>query len=108
TYQAQKLTVGSFTSEPRAELVNEVTGFAPKGMDRLQLYSSGAEAVESALRLARAYTKRQDVVGFWGGFHGKTAGVMPLMGSDAKHGFGPFLPGTTLIPYADCYRCPFG
>jgi 4-aminobutyrate aminotransferase-like enzyme len=106
--QTEKLTVGSFTSEPRAQLVNEVTAMAPKGLDRLQLYSSGAEAVESALRLARAYTKRQDVVGFWGGFHGKTAGVMPLMGSDAKHGFGPFVPNTTLIPYADCYRCPFG
>jgi 4-aminobutyrate aminotransferase-like enzyme len=108
TDQAQKLTVGSFTSEPRAKLVDEVTSFAPAGLDRLQLYSSGAEAVESALRLARAYTKRQDLVGFWGGFHGKTAGVMSLMGSEQRHGFGPFLPGATLIPYADCYRCPFG
>lgn len=111
--QAQKLTVGSLTSEPRARLVNEVCAIAPaspegKPLDRLQLYSGGSEAVESALRLARVYTKRQDVVGFWGGFHGKTAGTMSLMGSEAKHGFGPFLPGTTLIPYADCYRCPFG
>lgn len=107
TEQAQKLTVGSLTSEPRAELVHEVAGLAPPGLDRLQLYSGGAEAVESALRLARAQTKRQDIVGFWGAFHGKTAGAMSLMGSEAKHGLGPFLPGTTLIPYADCYRCPF-
>jgi 4-aminobutyrate aminotransferase-like enzyme len=106
--QAQKLTVGSLTSEPRAELVNEVAQLAPAGLDRLQLYSGGAEAVESALRLARSYTGRRDVVGFWGAFHGKTAGVMSLMGSDARNGFGPFVPGTTLIPYADCYRCPFG
>jgi 4-aminobutyrate aminotransferase-like enzyme len=108
TEQAQKLTVGSLTSEPRAELVNEVAALAPAGLDRLQLYSGGAEAVESALRLARARTGRQDVVGFWGAFHGKTAGAMSLMGSEARYGFGPFLPGTTLIPYADCYRCPFG
>jgi 4-aminobutyrate aminotransferase / (S)-3-amino-2-methylpropionate transaminase / 5-aminovalerate transaminase len=106
--QATKLTVGSFTSEPRAELVNEVAQLAPNGLDRLQLYSGGAEAVESALRLARSRTGRQDVVGFWGAFHGKTAGAMSLMGSEARHGLGPFLPGTTLIPYADCYRCPFG
>jgi 4-aminobutyrate aminotransferase-like enzyme len=106
--QATKLTVGSLTSEPRAELVNEVAQLAPKGLDRLQLYSGGSEAVESALRLARSYTGRQDVVGFWGGFHGKTAGAMSLMGSEARHGLGPFLPGTTLIPFADCYRCPFG
>jgi len=108
TEQAKKLTVGSLTSEPRAELVNEVAGIAPKGLDRLQLYSGGSEAVESALRLARSRTARQDVVGFWGAFHGKTAGAMSLMGSDARHGLGPFLPGTTLVPYADCYRCPFG
>jgi len=106
--QATKLTVGSLTSEPRAELVNEVAQLAPKGLDRLQLYSGGSEAVESALRLARSYTGRQDVVGFWGAFHGKTAGAMSLMGSEARHGLGPFLPGTTLIPFADCYRCPFG
>ncbi len=106
--QAHKLMVGSLTSRPRADLVNEVSELAPSGLDRLQLYSGGAEAVESALRLARSYTGRQDIVGFWGAFHGKTAGAMSLMGSEARHGMGPFLAGTTLIPYADCYRCPFG
>jgi 4-aminobutyrate aminotransferase-like enzyme len=108
TEQAEKLTVGSLTSQPRAELVHQVAELAPPGLDRLQLYSGGSEAVESALRLARSHTKRQDIVGFWGAFHGKTAGAMSLMGSEARHGLGPFLPGTTLIPYADCYRCPFG
>ena len=107
TEQIQKLTLGSLTSEPRAELVNEVAEVAPEGLDRLQLYSGGAEAVESALRLARSHTGRHDVVGFLGAFHGKTAGAMSLMGSTAKHGLGPLLPHTTLIPYADCYRCPF-
>lgn len=106
--QVAKLSVGSFTSEPRAALVNELTALAPAGLDRLQLYSGGAEAVESAIRLSRCATKRQDIVGFWGGFHGKTAGAMALMGSDARHGLGPFPVGTTQIPYADCYRCPFG
>src|SRR5919204_2718650 len=108
TAQAQRLTVGSFTSQPRAELVNAVCELAPAGLDRLQLYSSGAEAVESALRLARCATGRQETVGFWGGFHGKTAGAMALMGSTARHGLGPLPAGTTLIPYADCYRCPLG
>jgi 4-aminobutyrate aminotransferase / (S)-3-amino-2-methylpropionate transaminase / 5-aminovalerate transaminase len=106
TAQASKLTVGSFTSAPRADLVNTVCDMAPAGLDRLQLYSSGAEAVESALRLARHATGRQEVVGFWGGFHGKTAGAAALMGSPARQGLGPFPAGTTLIPYADCYRCP--
>ncbi len=108
TEQARALTVGSFTSRPRAELVRAVCELAPAGLDRLQLYSSGAEAVESALRLARCATGRQEVVGFWGAFHGKTAGAMALMGSTARHGLGPLPAGTTLVPYADCYRCPFG
>ena len=106
--QVARLSVGSFTSEPRTELVEEIAAIAPNGLDRLQLYSGGAEAVESALRLAKCATKRQEVVGFWGGFHGKTAGAMALMGSDARHGLGPFPVGTTQIPYADCYRCPMG
>src|ERR1700737_2718423 len=62
TQQAQTLTVGSLTSQPRAELVNEVAAIAPAGLDRLQLYSGGAEAVESALRLARCHTGSQDIV----------------------------------------------
>ena len=104
--QASKLAVGSFTSGPRANLVNEVCAMAPAGLDRLQLYSSGAEAVESALRLARCATGRQEIVGFWGGFHGKTAGAAAVMGSPARAGLGPFPAGATLVPYADCYRCP--
>jgi len=105
--QARTLAVGSFTSEPRAALVNAVCDLAPPGLDRLQLYSSGAEAVESALRLARCATGRTELVGFWGGFHGKTAGAAALMGSAARHGLGPLPAGATLVPYADCYRCPF-
>jgi 4-aminobutyrate aminotransferase-like enzyme len=104
--QAQRLTVGSFTSEPRAALVNAVCELAPPGLDRLQLYSSGAEAVESALRLARHATGRREVVGFWGAFHGKTAGAAALLGSPARQALGPLPAGATLVPYADCYRCP--
>ncbi len=106
--QAERLTVGSFTSSPRADLVNEVCAMAPAGLDRLQLYSGGSEAVESALRLARHRTGRQEVVGFWGGFHGKTAGAAAILGTPARSAFGPLPPGATLVPYADCYRCPFG
>jgi 4-aminobutyrate aminotransferase-like enzyme len=72
----------------------------------LQLYSSGAEAVESALRLAKCYTGKHEFVSFWGGFHGKTMGVLSLMGSRFKEKLGPMLPGSHCVPYADCYRCP--
>ncbi len=107
TAQLQKLAVGSFTNEPRAALLKLLAEVAPGGLKRTQLYSGGAEAVEAAIRLAKAYTKKFEIVGFWGGFHGKTGGVMGLIGDEWKQKWGPLGPGTHLVPYADCYRCPF-
>jgi 4-aminobutyrate aminotransferase/(S)-3-amino-2-methylpropionate transaminase len=107
TNQLQKLAVGSFTNEPRAALLKLLAEVAPGGLKRTQLYSGGAEAVEAAIRLAKAYTKKFEIVGFWGGFHGKTGGVMGLIGDEWKQKWGPLAPGTHLVPYADCYRCPF-
>lgn len=107
TAQLQKLAVGSFTNEPRAALLKLLAEVAPGGLKRTQLYSGGAEAVEAAIRLAKAYTKKFEIVGFWGGFHGKTGGVMGLIGDEWKQKWGPLAPGTHLVPYADCYRCPF-
>jgi 4-aminobutyrate aminotransferase-like enzyme len=105
--QVAKASVGSFTSEARVDLVERVASHAPApGMHRLQLYSSGAEAVESALRLAKSHTGKSELVSFWGGFHGKTMGALSLMGSDFKDGLGPMVPGSHIVPYADCYRCP--
>src|SRR5437868_9287909 len=62
--QIDKVTVGSFTSAPRAELINEIAKLAPRGVDKVQLYSSGAEAVESAFRLAKNVTGHHEVVGY--------------------------------------------
>jgi 4-aminobutyrate aminotransferase/(S)-3-amino-2-methylpropionate transaminase len=107
TEQVQKLAVGSFTNEPRTALLKLLAQVAPSGLKRTQLYSGGAEAVEAAIRLAKAYTKNFEIVGFWGGFHGKTGGVMGLIGDEWKQKWGPLAPGTHLVPYADCYRCPF-
>lgn len=105
--QAARIAVGSFTSGPRAELVALLAEVAPGDLSRTQLYSSGAEAVEAAIRLARSHTGRSEVLGFWRGFHGKTAGVLGLLGDDFKHGLGPLHPGLYSSPYASCYRCAF-
>jgi 4-aminobutyrate aminotransferase/(S)-3-amino-2-methylpropionate transaminase len=105
--QLARVHVGSFTSADRAALVKLLAEIAPGDLQRTQLYSSGAEAVESALRLAKAATGRHEVVGFWGGFHGKTAGVLPLLGSGFKHDLEPLMPGRYLSPYAACARCTF-
>ena len=104
--QVERLTFGSFTTEVRAKFLDLLATTTPPGLTRVQLFSGGAEAVEAALRLAKAATKKREVLGFWGGFHGKTGGVLGLLGSDFKHHLGPFTPGQHLSPYADCYRCP--
>jgi len=105
--QVAEVSVGSFTSPARVELVERLAEQPPApGVHRLQLYSGGAEAVESALRLAKSYTGKHEFVSFWGGFHGKTMGALSLMGSTFKHKLGPMVPGSHQVPYADCYRCP--
>jgi len=107
--QAAKVSVGSFTSRARVELAERLAAHPPApGVHRLQLYSGGAEAVESALRLAKCATGKYEMVSYWGGFHGKTLGVLSLMGSAFKDHLGPMAPGSHQIPYADCYRCPVG
>ena len=104
--QVERLTFGSFTTETRARFLDLLSTLTPEGLTRIQMFSGGAEAVEAALRLAKAATGKREVIGFWGGFHGKTGGVLGLLGSDFKHHLGPFMPGQYLSPYADCYRCP--
>jgi 4-aminobutyrate aminotransferase/(S)-3-amino-2-methylpropionate transaminase len=108
TSQVGRLSAGTFACEARVELLERVAQMAPApGVHRLQMYSGGAEAVESALRLAKSYTGKYEFVSFWGGFHGKTMGALSLMGSTFKHQLGPMVPGAHQVPYADCYRCPF-
>ncbi len=106
--QVARVHVGSFTTEHRAALVKLLAELTPGDLNRSQFYSSGAEAVEAALRLAKSRTGHTEVIGFWGGFHGKTGGVLPVLGSSFKHALGPLMPGAYLSPYASCARCAFG
>lgn len=71
--------------------------------------SSGAEANEAALKIARQHTKRQLFIGFIGSFHGRTFGTMPFSSTSPvqRRYFHPLMPGVTLAPYPYCYRCPF-
>jgi 4-aminobutyrate aminotransferase-like enzyme len=104
--QVAKIHVGSFASKVRADLSKLLAENAVGDLRRTQYYSGGAEAVEAALRLAKSYTKKSEVIGFWGGFHGKTLGVVGLIGDDFKHQLGPLPFGIYNTPYASCRRCP--
>ncbi len=103
--QIANVHVGSYTSKYRSELSHLLSTVAVGDLHRTQYYSSGAEAVEAALRLAKSHTKKTEFVGFWGGFHGKTLGVLGMLGDDFKHQLGPFPSGTYLSPYANCRHC---
>jgi 4-aminobutyrate aminotransferase/(S)-3-amino-2-methylpropionate transaminase len=105
--QLDKVTVGSFTTENRVSLLRLIASLTPAGLNKTQLFSGGAEAVEAAIRLAKSTTRKFEVLGFWGGFHGKTGGVLGLLGDPFKKHWGVLHPGLHLAPYADCYRCPF-
>lgn len=87
-----------------AEALNELT---PGDHDkRTALFNSGAEAVENAVKIARAYTGRQAVVVFDHGYHGRTNLTMALTAKNMpyKHSFGPFAPEVYRVPLAYPYR----
>jgi 4-aminobutyrate aminotransferase-like enzyme len=105
--QAAKLAAGGFTSEPRVRLLEALRSILPPSLSRLQFYSGGAEAVEAALRLARCATGKSTVVGFWGGYHGKTDGTRPLSEGE-QIGYGVPSPGVVLVPFANPRYSPFG
>lgn len=72
--------------------------------------NSGTEAVEGAIKLARYATKRDKMIAFYGGFHGRTMGSLSLTASKAtqRKGFGALLAGVEHIPYPYAYRCEQG
>jgi 4-aminobutyrate aminotransferase-like enzyme len=107
TEQLGRITFGSFATDTRARFLKLVRDLLPEGITHMQLFSGGAEAVEAAFRLAKSVTRKFEFVGFWGGYHGKTAGTIGLLGGSYRNHQGPFPPGMHLSPYADCYRCPW-
>lgn len=91
------------------DLCEELARIAPiSGTKRVFLTNSGAEAVETAVKLARVRTGRQKVIGFYGAFHGRTYGAMSLTASKPvqRKGYAPFVPEVHHTHYAYCYRCP--
>ena len=112
--QAEKFTHTCFMVLPYAhvvELADRLCRLTPGAFPKKALFiNSGAEAVENAIKIARYHTKRPAVIAFENGFHGRTLLTMTLTSkvNPYKLGFGPFAPEVYRMPYAYCYRCPFG
>src|SRR5262245_4401265 len=105
--QLRTMMVGSFTTEQGMQLLELIACLTPGELTQTQLYSTTAEAVEAAICLAQSYTKKYEVVGFWGSCHDTSGGAVGLLGHTPEQGWGCLPGGTHLAPYADCYRCPF-
>jgi ornithine--oxo-acid transaminase len=77
----------------------------PRGLDAVFFASTGAEAVDSAMKFARAATGRPRLLSCDSGFHGVTLGPLSLVGDEFfKQGFGPLLPGCARVPFGDLAR----
>ena len=105
TEQMQKYmhVSNSLYQEPQIKLAEALT--AATGYPRLFYCNSGTEATEGAIKLAHKYGsehRKYDVIGFSGGFHGRTYAALSIMDKPLyKDGMGPFLPNTLVLPYND-------
>lgn len=100
-----------FYYESMVELASEISRIAPMpGPHKVYFGNSGTEAVEAALKLARYHTRRQQIIAFYGAFHGRTMGSLSLTASkpQQRRRFAPLVPGVTHVPYPDVYRRPAG
>ena len=89
-----------FYNDRRAELYDVLAGILPASLDRIFLCNSGTEAVEGALKFARAATKRTGIVATMRGFHGKTMGALSATwGPEYRDLFGPLVPGFSHVPF---------
>jgi 4-aminobutyrate aminotransferase/(S)-3-amino-2-methylpropionate transaminase len=93
------------------DLAAKLNDLAPGDFPKMTMFAnSGAEAVENAIKVARYNKKRPAVICFENGYHGRTIFTLSLTSKikPYKFGFGPFASEVYRIPYAYCYRCPFG
>ena len=94
----------------RPQLARRLVEITPPNLDKAFILTTGAEVTESAMKLARRYTGKKEIIAFHGAFHGRTYGAMSAGGKRSgasTRGFGPFLPQVYLAPFAFCYRCVF-
>lgn len=97
--------------EGYVRLAKELCRITPGTFEKMAMFvNSGAEAVENAVKVARKFTGKTDIITFESAFHGRTLLAMSLTSKvrPYKLGFGPFAPGVHRMPFPYCYRCPYG
>lgn len=94
-------------SRPVVEFARRLSATLPDPLNRTMLLSTGAESNEAALKLAKLYTGRYEVVSFDRSWHGMTSGSASLTFSAGHQGYGPAVPGSLTLPTPNPYRSPF-
>jgi acetylornithine/succinyldiaminopimelate/putrescine aminotransferase len=88
------MVYGEYIYSPQVKLAQALAHILPKSLDNFYFVNSGTEATEGALKLAKRYTKRTEIVSCHQAYHGSTAGALSAMGSeDYKSAFRPLIPG---------------
>jgi 4-aminobutyrate aminotransferase len=96
-------------NEPRVVAAEKLVAALPEHMDKCFFLTTGSETVEAALRVMKRKTGRFEIIGFTGGFHGRTYAAASVGGlAGPKRGYGPTMPGVIRAPFPYFYRCPFG
>lgn len=93
-------------SEPVLALAERMAQLFPAPLEKVVLLNTGSEANEVALKLARMFSGRFEVVGLTRSFHGLLSGIASVNFSMAHAGYGPLLPGAFAVPAPYAYRCP--
>lgn len=92
----------AFFSKPAADLATKLAELAPGNLEYVFFGNSGTEAVEAALKFAKAATGRAKLVSTTGSFHGKTLGALSVMGREKyRKPFEPLMPGPVFVPYGN-------
>ncbi|MGW0160010.1 aspartate aminotransferase family protein [Mycobacterium sp. NPDC003323] len=94
-------------SRPVVEFAQALAGTLPASLDKVLLLTTGAESNEAAIKLAKLYTGRYEVVSFDRSWHGMTSGAASATFSAGRRGYGPPLPGNLTLPTPNAYRSPF-
>jgi len=95
---------------PTIELAEKLAKITPPSLEKTFFGNSGAEAVECAIKLARKFTKKYELIALMCSFHGRTLGSLSITGqaSRRKYDMGPYLSGVAFVYPPYCYRCSFG
>ncbi len=96
------MVYGEFVQTPQVALATLLTSLLPAPLDNVYLVNSGSEAVEGALKLAKRYTGRTQMVAFHNAYHGSSHGALSVTGNEAlKNAFRPLLPDVLHLPFND-------